>query len=674
MNTGFQLNKPIQLIQPYSNIDMLYGPYNSIEDACAAIPEDLRGQGLTVGILNDKNEVEEYWWKKNIQDIPVKKIQDQNLTIDYINGKDTYSFSEGDDQIIEFTVTGGLPAKEAIVYREGREIRRQSVIKGGINQVILNETELGSQHEYYIQVIDSLGGLATVAGSDDTKLIYNVQYGKVDIKWILTDIEGIINTEATGKIIPFEIHVSDESKSYSMTISIEGEDGDGQIHYEYSNEDIYEGPTITIDNIYGNLINQQFTINGFPHGVNTLSINIHYDGEQFIQQYQFDVLYKNEFNIHIRPFQTSYTNEEKFSIPFIVTSGTQLGYSIIAKADQQVLNTIYVAANKEAAITVGPITTAGTYNITLTANSGSSSQSESVTVIITEASKDFSPIDTIPVGEFINPGYPGKIVDGVWINSGSNINVTMEVSNTSIYEDENGMSLSFGEQSQGQLLIPQYIKDSSSNGDYTIEMYYKANYIGRNAKVVYFDPTRKFWNTDLDITPESVTTTTGTYSLQSDLPTDKWVHVAIVYKQQPNVSSKLEDNYDRQFSAIYINGVMSKAVAIQQEPSQLINEAARLIFNNNDGVYGNLQIKTLRVYDRALLSSEVFKNFLSCVPNSEAIIINNRNKLEVPVMKFKNMNEILKRDTGITKVGKVNLINFFGQDGINSQKDKDQKL
>lgn len=667
---NFEINNRIKMLNKYSNLDALYGPYNSVEDACAAIPEELRGQGLTIGVINTRGEVEEYWWKKNIQDIPVRKIEDQNLTMDYINGKSVYSFSEGEDQIIEFTVTGGLPAKEAIIYREGREIKRQSVIKGGINQVILNETELGTQHEYYIQVIDSLGGLATVAGTDETKLVYTVQYGKVDIKWILTDIEGIINTEATGKTIPFEVYISDDSKPYNMVLSIEGDDGEGQIYYEDPDGNVHEGSTITIDNIYGNLINQQFVINGFPHGQNILSIAVSYDGEQFVQQYQFDVLYKNEFNIHIRPFQTSHNNEEKFSIPFIVTSGTQLGYSIIAKAGQQVLNTIYVAANKEAAITVGPITTAGTYDITLTANSGSSSQSESVVVTITEASKDFSPIDTVPVGEFINPGYPGKIIDGTWINSGSNSNVTMEVSNTSIYEDESGMSLSFGEQSQGQLSIPQYIKDSSSNGDYTIELYYKANYIGRNAKVAYFDPTRKFWNTNLDITPESITTTTGTYSLQSDLPTDKWVHIAIVYKQQPNTSSKLEDNYDRPFSAIYINGVMSKAVAIHQESSQLINEAARLIFNNNDGVYGNLQIKTLRVYDRALLSSEVFKNFLSCIPNDEAIIINNRNKLEVPAMKFKNMNEILKRDTGITKVGKVNLINFFGQDGINSQKDK----
>ena len=76
MKTGFQLNKPIQLIQPYSNVDMLYGPYDTVEQATRAIPVEIRKQGLTIGILNSAGEVEEYWW--NTTDISDQKLKLKN--------------------------------------------------------------------------------------------------------------------------------------------------------------------------------------------------------------------------------------------------------------------------------------------------------------------------------------------------------------------------------------------------------------------------------------------------------------------------------------------------------------------------------------------------------------------------------------------------------------------
>ena len=50
----------------YSNIDAKYGPYDSIEDALAAIPISLRKEGLTVGVIID-NEIKEYWFNKGIE-------------------------------------------------------------------------------------------------------------------------------------------------------------------------------------------------------------------------------------------------------------------------------------------------------------------------------------------------------------------------------------------------------------------------------------------------------------------------------------------------------------------------------------------------------------------------------------------------------------------------------
>ena len=58
---------------PYSNIDILYGPYNSLEDACNVVIQEIRQQGLTVGVI-ENGEVVEYWWNTNdVSGLPVKK-------------------------------------------------------------------------------------------------------------------------------------------------------------------------------------------------------------------------------------------------------------------------------------------------------------------------------------------------------------------------------------------------------------------------------------------------------------------------------------------------------------------------------------------------------------------------------------------------------------------------
>jgi hypothetical protein len=54
---NFEINNRIKILNKYSNIDALYGPYNSIEEACSIIPEGLRGKGLTIGIINRSGEV-----------------------------------------------------------------------------------------------------------------------------------------------------------------------------------------------------------------------------------------------------------------------------------------------------------------------------------------------------------------------------------------------------------------------------------------------------------------------------------------------------------------------------------------------------------------------------------------------------------------------------------------
>jgi len=59
---NFELNNRIKMLNPYSNVDALYGPYESLEEALQSVPEEVRAQGLTIGVVNNSGKIEEYWW------------------------------------------------------------------------------------------------------------------------------------------------------------------------------------------------------------------------------------------------------------------------------------------------------------------------------------------------------------------------------------------------------------------------------------------------------------------------------------------------------------------------------------------------------------------------------------------------------------------------------------
>ena len=66
MNDYVGLTKRLRIVsEPVANIDINYGPYDSIEEANSSIPINLRAIGLTVGIKTLEGVVD-YCWKENI--------------------------------------------------------------------------------------------------------------------------------------------------------------------------------------------------------------------------------------------------------------------------------------------------------------------------------------------------------------------------------------------------------------------------------------------------------------------------------------------------------------------------------------------------------------------------------------------------------------------------------
>ena len=65
--SNFTIANKIELANPHANLDVLYGPYNSLAEAKATVLPVLREKGLTVGVY-ESGAVVEYWWKTGTTD------------------------------------------------------------------------------------------------------------------------------------------------------------------------------------------------------------------------------------------------------------------------------------------------------------------------------------------------------------------------------------------------------------------------------------------------------------------------------------------------------------------------------------------------------------------------------------------------------------------------------
>lgn len=120
---SFELATNIKIVNPSSNIDELYGPYNDFAEAYINIPLGLRKEGKTFGII-ESGEVKEYWWnsesslgngeevvKSNTTEAITEILVDESLYLDPVTGelrinvgeaKQTFVWASGNPQ--EFTL------------------------------------------------------------------------------------------------------------------------------------------------------------------------------------------------------------------------------------------------------------------------------------------------------------------------------------------------------------------------------------------------------------------------------------------------------------------------------------------------------------------------------------------------------------------------------------------
>lgn len=250
---NFELNNRIKILNKYSNIDVLYGPYASINDACKSVPEGIRDIGLTVGVIVN-GSVQEYQWKSGTTDNDlVEKVESVELTLSRI-GERSITVHEGDLIPFQFNVSGRAIISKCSVYRyiNGSEIFVTSFtnIAKGANTIQVQSPDTSGIYTYRLKVIDSTGYTALAEGTQDDFIEYEVKYGGVSVS---------INTTTFDKIKIKNV-ISVANQHFTANISVRDDSFSIVGMYFYASD----GTQILL-NPYKSLTEQNDTYIGFNY-------------------------------------------------------------------------------------------------------------------------------------------------------------------------------------------------------------------------------------------------------------------------------------------------------------------------------------------------------------------------------------------------------------------------
>lgn len=169
---SFKLANRIEIRDKYSNVDQLWGPYESIEAACEAISESRRERGLTVGIISNDN-LEEYWWKLGTSDSDLqKKVEEYELEIDSISHVTNVDLNE---ITFDIKVDGRGFGVQTIIYLGSNRLTTVATLLNQNQTITIKAPENPGNYTYTISVVDSILG-------NGTQQNYEVIWKEVDVK------------------------------------------------------------------------------------------------------------------------------------------------------------------------------------------------------------------------------------------------------------------------------------------------------------------------------------------------------------------------------------------------------------------------------------------------------------------------------------------------------------
>ena len=136
---AFNISRQVHIPNKHANIDVLYGPYESISQARETVPEIIRERGLTVGIINSFNgKLLEYWWKDGTTDADLilkESSSESSNTIPIYTRQMAQELNPQGDYI---TIPGNSDFDEEItdnVYRTSKNGELPNIIFSALRQL-----------------------------------------------------------------------------------------------------------------------------------------------------------------------------------------------------------------------------------------------------------------------------------------------------------------------------------------------------------------------------------------------------------------------------------------------------------------------------------------------------------------------------------------------------------
>ena len=275
--SNFELANRIKMLKKYSNVDALYGPYNSIADALAAT-QDVAQVGLTVGIYTDQShsKIKEVWYQVVDGQLTLEdKIEEYKLLLQKFE-----AVAEENRIKITYQIGGkGLLPKVSIT---GTSVQATPV-SFDTEEVTYVDVSVPKEYYFRISASDVLG---TFFDSNGLNTTISVSWGDIIVKTTNTQyVTNILPQQSSyaGKPVGVEVEYN-STKISNVSLCLVA---DGQNTYTFPNIRDNNGKIVetillpTDGSYYGheNLICAAYTENGVSKTKTIYSFNILLPGE-----------------------------------------------------------------------------------------------------------------------------------------------------------------------------------------------------------------------------------------------------------------------------------------------------------------------------------------------------------------------------------------------------------
>lgn len=680
---NFNVAQRIDVRDKCANIDALYGPFNSKEEALAAVPVNRRAIGRTVAIIEDGAAVE-YWFKGGITDEDlVPKIQENIPKLEYTEDypKGTILRADvGESLTVSVKFSSQSYGQCTLsIYRDGSLIKTMRTQKG----IIL--VDLGAAATEGTSVYTITGVDALTIPAEET-LEFKAVIGGARISSDFQDVlDAGVNTETNLRVL-YNASVADSSKAvkvYGEVVNANGDvvashhnQGSGSAINVLSGQEWEIGVLGTPDNYTLRLYAYTGDTPDDTSGDNVTSNVV----------YTFELMMPNAFRMSSTTAQIEVDSNTSIVIPFRIYSGTKLTLQAHGELynEQGVIVPEFtlnrsVTSDVRNYWAIGKLRTPGTYTLRMWATTvgGEDSPDGRTYVIIPATISQYVPQYNIStnglVGQFLADGKSNNNdadKRGIWENTVSGSRVYFQLTdlnyNTNGWKhvdesrpdsDPDGeMMLKMTGDSYGRLkqmagsapadtdpdYLPMANLNSSASTGFTAEVIFRTRCIGELDTKVITGHTGQGTNTSgFSASFDTITVGSDGAQVRLDVAEEEWIHATMVIDKTVHTNvDDVQDYAPTKLMTLYINGSACAATILTDNMEftnygpVILNAALNTAYNRVD-FFGSCEIKAIRFYNRPLYASEVENNYIASIyDEEEQSRIAGRNGDVLPIVRF----------------------------------------